>query len=67
MDRVEKSVPRLFNLTKAVTLMDIKRQILEQMPAIFETLPENDEELNEMIEVNVRDNCPMVKSSGYTR
>lgn len=67
MDHVEKSVPRLFNLTKAVTLMDIKRQILEQMPAIFETLPENDEELNEMIEVNVRDNCPMVKSSGYSR
>lgn len=67
MDRVEKSVPRLFNLTKAVTLMDIKRQILEQMPAIFETLPENDEELNEMIEVNVRDNCPLVKSTGYSR
>jgi len=37
------------------------------MPAIFETLPENDEELNEMIHVNVKDNAPMIRSSGYAK
>lgn len=37
------------------------------MPAIFESLPENDEELNEMINVNVKDNAPMLKSGSYAR
>ncbi len=67
VDHIEKSAPRLFALTKETTLMDIKRLILEKMRGIFENEPEDDEELNNMIEVHVRENLPMVKKGAYTR
>ena len=67
VDHLEKSAPRMFALTKETSLMDVKRLILEKMRGIFENEPENDEELNSMIEVHVRDNCPMIKAGTYTR
>lgn len=64
---VDRSAPRIFALTKQTTIMDVKRLILEKMRGIFDTVPEGDEALNDLIEVHVRENCPMVKKGMYTR
>jgi len=47
--------------------MDVKRLILDRMRGIFAEAPDTDEELNEMMEIHVRDNLPMVKKGTYTR
>ena len=41
--------------------------ILDRMRGIFAQAPENDEELNQMIEVHVRENRPMIKKGLYSR
>lgn len=67
VDHIEKSAPRLFALTNASTIMDVKRLVKEKMRGIWETVPETDEELNQVIEVHVKENLPMVKQGMYTR
>lgn len=37
------------------------------MRGIFDEVPANDEDLNKLIEVHVRENCPMIKKGMYTR
>lgn len=64
---VDRSAPRIFALTKETTIMDVKRLIVEKMRGIFDTVPEDEEALNDLIEVHVRENCPMVKKGMYTR
>ena len=60
VDIVEKSCPRLCAFTNETTIMDVKRHMLSNMRGIFEKAPANDEELNEMLEVHVSENLPMV-------
>jgi len=40
--------------------MDVKRLVLEKMRGIFKTAPSDDEELNNLIEVHVRENLPVI-------
>ena len=56
VDLILSSAPRLFAIQANNTIMDIKRMVLEKMRGVFAEVPENDEELNEMIEVHVREN-----------
>jgi len=67
VDHLEKSAPRFFSLTNETTLLDVKKLIVEKMGGIFKSEPENDEMLNSMVEVHVRDNLPMVMMGKYTR
>ena len=67
VDHLDRSAPRLYALTPETTVMDVKRLILRKMRGIFESEPEDDEALNKMIEVHVRENLPMVLVGKYTR
>lgn len=64
---VDKSCPRLCAFTIETTIMDVKRHILSKMRGIFEKAPTNDEELNEMLEVHVSENLPLIKKGKYHR
>mmetsp|Transcript_23056 Transcript_23056/g.28605 ORF Transcript_23056/g.28605 Transcript_23056/m.28605 type:complete len:135 (+) Transcript_23056:469-873(+) len=67
VDFVEKSAPRIFPLTRETTILDVKRTVLERMRGVFNSAPEDDEQLNQLVEVHVRENLPMVKKGTYTR
>lgn len=67
VDHLTNSAPRLFALTRQTSIMDVKRVILDRMRGIFAEAPADDEELNEMVQVHVRENLPMVKKGMYTR
>ena len=56
----------MFALRRDMTIMDVKRLILDRMHGIFTEEP-NEEELNEMVELHVRENLPMIKKGMYTR
>lgn len=64
-DFVDKSAPRLFALSNDTTIMDVKRMVLTKLRGIFETDPETDEKLNEIVQVHVRDNLPYVQQGKY--
>lgn len=66
-EHVDKSCPRLFALTKETSLMDVKRLMVERLRGIFEKLPEDDEQLNKLVSLHVKDNLPMVTKGKYTR
>ena len=57
---MDRACPRFFALTSETTLMDVKRMILEKMRGIFNEAPETDEQLNNMVEVHVKENLPMI-------
>ncbi len=52
-DHIEKSLPRIYALTRETTIMDVKRLILQKMRGVFEKEPEDDEQLNSLIQVHV--------------
>ena len=63
---MDRACPRFFALTSETTLMDVKRMILEKLRGIFNEAPETDEQLNNMVEVHVRDNLPMIQRGKYS-
>jgi len=67
VDSVEKSAPRFLALTKDTSVMEVKRLVLAKMRGIFTEAPQDDETLNRLMEIHVRENCPMVKQGMYTR
>ena len=64
---LEKSYPRLHWLSKETSIMDIKRLVLDKMRGIFEEAPADDEALNQLIEVHVRENLPIQQTSKYVK
>ena len=52
---VNKSCPRLYALNMDTTIMDVKKLIYEKMRGIFRRAIEDDEQLNEFIEVHIKD------------
>ena len=66
-EMLEKSGPRLFALTNDMTIMDVKRLILDKMRGIFTVAPENDEELNSIVQVHVKENLPMIQQGKYNK
>ena len=52
---INKSCPRLYALNMDTTIMDVKKLIFEKMRGIFRRAPEDDENLNDMIEVHIKD------------
>ena len=66
-DQIEKALPRLHAMTRETTIMDVKRLILEKMRGIFEKVPEDDETLNEIVQVHIQNNLPMIKTGTYIK
>lgn len=64
-DLLQNAAPRMNAFSRETTIMDIKRHIATYMRGIFSEAPENDEELNEIIEVHVKENLPKIKK-GYS-
>ena len=54
-------------MTRETTIMDVKRLILEKMRGIFEKVPEDDETLNEIVQVHIQNNLPMIKTGTYIK
>lgn len=50
-----------------MTIMDVKRLILDKMRGIFTVAPENDEELNSIVQVHVKENLPMIQQGKYQK
>ena len=54
---LKQSLPRVYALTPETSILQLKRIIRANLPAIFKgTPPERDEELNDVIEIHVRQN-----------
>ena len=51
---VDKALPRLFALSPETSLLQIKRLIADKLRGIFMEMPENDSDLNKMIEIHVK-------------
>lgn len=59
-DFLDKSLPRLYALRSDTTIMDVKRLVKDKLRGVFSIDPETDEKLNEIVQVHVRDNLPLV-------
>ena len=48
-----------------MSIMDVKRMLLDKMRGIFTTAPENDEQLNNIVQIHVKENLPVVAQGKY--
>ena len=62
---LEKACPRLYAVSNESSIMDVKRMVVEKLRGIFESVPADDEQLNSVIEVHVKENLPLVQASKY--
>ena len=52
---LEKACPRLYAVSNESSIMDVKRMVVEKLRGIFESVPADDEQLNSVIEVHVKE------------
>ena len=64
LELVDKAIPRLFALNLGTSLMQVKRMIHDNLRGIFTEAIEDDNELNQLIEIHVKDNLPFIPLDG---
>ena len=60
VELVEKAIPRLFAINLGTSLMQVKRMIHDNLRGIFAETIEDDNELNQLIEIHVKNNLPFI-------